>query len=124
MPKIRITRGEQLKEEKNPRAWLTHPDNPEQVEMTIERLFPRGTTQTKLPKQHGSFKDLQAGVYGVMSRLFTIPQEGTVLYQRYLLTKGYAAELELQGFREQSEVYQKIKNSLEQMASSNTNPFE
>jgi len=58
-----------------------------------------------------------------MSKLFIIPEEGTVLYQRYLLREGYAAELELQGFGEQSEVYQRIKASLEQMASANTNPF-
>lgn len=45
MPKIKITRKEPTVDKKNPRDWLTHPDNPEQVEMAVERLFPRGTTQ-------------------------------------------------------------------------------
>ena len=76
-----------------------------------------------MPKQRGSLNDLKSGIYGITNKLFIIPEEGTVLYQRYLLTKGYAEEIELQGFREQSDVYKNLKDSLEKMASSNSNPF-
>ena len=119
MAKIRIIRKDPPIDHENPRDYLNHKDNPEQIEMSIERLIPGPHYFKKLPNVKGSFKDISKGLYGVIGKMYIIPKEGTVVYNKYLLLKGYAADIELLGFNEESQVYKLLKDSLENMAKEN-----
>lgn len=92
------------------------PQTHERVDKTVESLF--GENYINLPSPT-KIKHITDGLLSGGTRLYEM-QGGAVLYSEALSTRvEYAANIILIGFDENSEAYQKLKRSLEEIASQN-----